>query len=129
MGFDTTFQEHESTITISYFRIANKNVFQYTKLFFYNLLVIFFGFLFSLLWGFIASILLFVITWIWNPVLKMNLLILGATVPIVTEPLKAFFTPLSDVSARIFRQIHVKANIDGKLLSPLSTTRDAGHMA
>lgn len=72
------------------------------------------------MWALLLSLVAFVVTWMYSPGLKMVLLVINSTLPIVTEPLKALFTPLIDVLARVFRQIKVDATLGGGLLAPLS---------
>ena len=107
--------------------MINGYIFKYTKMIFYNILVFIFGFLLSFVWGLILSIISFTVTWLWNPGLKSMLLVISATLPAVTEPLKALFTPLVDVQARVFRQIRVQAWLNGGLLSPI--TKREQHIA
>lgn len=73
-----------------------------------------------MVWGIILSFVSFTMSWLWNPSLKVFLLVVNSTLPAITEPLKALFTPLVDVSARVFRQIRVKASLDGGLMSPFA---------
>lgn len=122
MEFEACFKEHKSTRTYPKIYQVFGYVFKYTKFVTYHILVVIFGIFLAFLWAVILSIVSFVISWLWNPSLKAMLLVVGATLPAVTEPLKALFTPLVDVAARIFRQIHVKGSLDGKLLSPLAKT-------
>ena len=72
------------------------------------------------LWAFFSSFFLFLFTWVLNPILKLWLLIIGAALPFITEPLKAMHLPWVDAAARIFSKIHVKASLSGNLLSPLT---------
>lgn len=120
MDFTACFHEHKSTKTIPIVYKINGYIFKYTKLVFYNLLVILFGWASSIFWALQLAMLAFILTWIWRPVLKMVLIVVSSTLPAVTEPLKILFTPLVDVQARIFRQIRVKGWLNGELLNPLA---------
>ena len=83
-------------------------------------MIFFFGLPLIVLWALFSSFFLFLLTWVWNPSLKLWLLIIGAALPSVTEPLKGLCLPLVDVAARIFSKVHVKTSLNGNLLSPLS---------
>lgn len=115
LDFNACFFEHKSTSTITPVYKVYGYVFEYTKLIIYNILVFVLGVPFAVFWGIIFSLVSFILTWIWNPVLKLSLLLIGVTMPSVTEPLKALFGPLVDVQARIFRQIHINWKPSGKL--------------
>ena len=101
--------------------------FKYTKLVVYNILVLFFGLPFAILWAFIYGIIVFVLSWIWSPVLRLTLLAFNAVVPLCTEPFQAMFSPLVDVSARFFRQIRIKLSLDGGLVLPLHNVENRSH--
>ena len=122
LEFEAVFKEHKSTRTIPLVYKAYGYVFKFTKLILYNLFVIIFGIPLAILWGLQLSLIVFVVTWIYHPGLKIVLLVVNATLPIVTEPLRALFTPLVDVLARVFRQIRVNTTVNGDLLTPLSKT-------
>ena len=124
LEFDSCFHEHKSTRTIPIVYKINGYIFKYTKLFFYNFLVILFGFFLSFLWAIVLGITSFVLAWIWNPGLKALIIVVSTTLPAVTEPLKALFTPLVDVQARVFRQIRVQGWLNGGLLNPLLKKQD-----
>jgi len=104
-------------------------VFKYTKLVVYNIFVIAFGFLFAFLFAFLYGLTSFILSWIWSPSLRLTLLTVNAVLPVVTEPLRALFLPLVDVSARIFRQIRIKTTLDGGLLLPLHKVETRPHEA
>ena len=74
----------------------------------------------SFLWAMILGILSFVLTWMWRPGLMAVILVVNTTLPAVTEPLKALFTPLVDMQARIFRQIRVQGWLNGGLFDSLA---------
>ena len=129
LEFDKCFQEHKSTYTIPLVYKVIGYVFKYTKLVVYNIFVIIFGFLFAFLWALIYGIVVFVLSWIWSPALRLTLLTVNAILPAVTEPLRALFMPLVDVSARFFRQIRIKLSLDGGLVLPLHKLEDHSHYA
>ena len=104
-------------------------VFKYTKLVVYNIFVVIFGFLFAFFWAFIYGIIVFILSWIWSPALRLILLMINAILPLVTEPLRALFSPLVDVAARFFRQIRIKLSLDGGLVLPLHNVENHSHHA
>ena len=97
----------------------NGYIFKYTKLFVYNFLVVLLGFFLSFLLAIVLGVASFVLAWMWNPGLKALMMALGAILPVITEPMKVFLTPLVDVQARVFRQIRVQGWLNGGLLNPL----------
>ncbi|XP_019857380.1 PREDICTED: uncharacterized protein LOC109585694 [Amphimedon queenslandica] len=113
LDFKTVFYEHQSTPTIPQVYAIYNKVFHFTKAIVYNGLVLIFGIFITLVWAFLASILAFVTTWVWWPIMRSALFVSGATIPAVVEPMKAFLTPLADVHARIFRQIRINATFNG----------------
>ena len=88
-------------------------VYKYTKLITYHVFVILFGMVFAILFAFINGLISFIHVWIYGPALKITLLWVYAFTPLITVPLRAIFTPIVDVSARIFRQIRIQANLTG----------------
>ena len=70
------------------------------------------AFLFAILNG----ITVFVVVWLWGPILKLIVLWVYAVAPAFTAPVQALLGPLADVIARIFRQIRIRARIDGSLM-------------
>ena len=100
-------------------------MFKYTKLIVYNFFVILLGIFLAFIWAVIYGFIIFYITYIWSPVLRLALLLINTALPLATEPLRALLTPLADVAARLFRQIRIKAQLNGGLLSPLAHERTA----
>ena len=94
-------------------------MYKYTKLFVYYFFVLVIGLFLVFIWAVMNGIVVFFHVWIWGPTLKFILLVTYAVMPLVTEPLRALFTPLVDVQARIFRQIRVQANLSGPLAEKL----------
>ena len=95
-------------------------MFKYTKLVVYNFFVILLGIFLAFIWAIVYGIIMFYITYVWSPSLRLALILINTALPLATEPLRAFLTPLADVAARIFRQIRIKAQLNGGLLSPLA---------
>ena len=100
-------------------------MFKYTKLVVYNFFVILLGIFMAFLWAVLYGFIMFYITYIWSPALRLILLLINTALPVITEPLRALLTPLADVAARMFRQIRIKAQLNGGLLSPLAQQRIA----
>ncbi len=113
LSFDECFHEHKSTKTYPVVYQFMGLVYQYTKLGVYHFFVLTLGLLLAFLWAIINGVMAFVHTWIYNPALKAILLWVYAITPLFTEPLRAIFKPLVDVSARIFRQIRISTNFSG----------------
>lgn len=113
LEFDACFHEHKSTKTWPPLHLVTGVMYKYTKLVVYNIFVILIGFIFAFIWAIINGINAFIHVWLWGPALKLTLLWIYAVTPLVTVPLRAICTPLFDVLARIFRQIHVQANLTG----------------
>ena len=113
MEFKTIFHEHKSTPTIPQVYDIYGRVFYYTKTILYNVLVLMFGIFFTVIFAMFWSLVAFAATWIWWPILRFFLFLIGTIAPIVNEPMKAFLTPLTDVHARIFRQIRINATLNG----------------
>ena len=95
-------------------------IYRYTKLIVYHLFVVLFGFIFIIFFAIINGITAFVHVWIYGPLAKFILLWMYAFMPLITEPLRAFLTPLVDVSARIFRKIRIQANVTGPFADALA---------
>ena len=74
------------------------------------------------LWALLNAIMVFILVWLYQPVLRVTVMWIYAVTPLVTVPLQAIFTPLVDIQGRIFRQIHIKAKLDGSFAKRL-----AGH--
>ena len=113
LEFDACFHEHKSTQTWPPLYEVSSMLYTYTKLGVYHFLVVLIGFILMFLWAIINGICSFIHVWVWGPALKLFLVVIFALAPLITEPLRAIFTPLVDVQARIFRQIRVHANLTG----------------
>ena len=74
----------------------------------------------SLIWAIISGIMVFILVWLYQPGLRLTIMWIYAITPLVTVPLQAIFTPLVDVAARIFRQIRIKAKLDGSFAERLA---------
>ena len=96
--------------------------YKYTKLVVYHIFVILIGIPMALLWALLNGIMVFILVWLYQPALRVTVMWIYAVTPLVTVPLQAIFTPLVDIQARIFRQIRIKANLDGSFAERL-----AGH--
>ena len=78
----------------------------------------------ALFWACLNGFMMFLFVWLYQPFLRLTIMWLYAFTPLVTVPLQAMLTPLVDVYARIFRQIRVKATLDGSFAERLAA---AGH--
>ena len=65
----------------------------------------------------------FYVNYVWSPSLRLALLLVASMLPLVTEPLRVLFSPLADAVARVFRQIRIKATLDGGLFDTVSDTQ------
>ena len=95
-------------------------VYKYTKLVIYHIFVILIGIPLAIIWAVINGIMVFILVWLYQPVLRMTVMWIYAVTPLVTVPLQAIYTPLVDAHARIFRQIRIKAKLDGSFAERLA---------
>ena len=115
LEFEACFHEHEKTKTVVQLHDVLGVVYKWIKLITYHLFVVLIGIPLMIIWAFVNGIMAFLYSWIWSPVLRLSIFWLAAILPLVTMPLVVIFKPLVDVSARIFRQIRIKANLNGQL--------------
>ena len=80
----------------------------------------------AIIWAIINGIMVFVLVWLYQPLLRLTIMWVYAFTPLVTVPLQAIFTPLVDVGARIFRQIRIKATLDGSFAESLAAAGRRG---
>ena len=113
LDFDHCFTEHKSTKTFSQLYKVVGIIYKYTKLAIYHIFVILIGVPMAIVWAIINGITVFVIVWLWGPAIKLTVLLVYAVAPAFTAPLQAILAPLADIIARIFRQIRIRAHIDG----------------
>ena len=113
LDFDHCFTEHKSTKTFSQLYKFVGIIYDYMKLAIYHIFVILIGIPMVFVWGIVNGITVFVIVWLWGPAIKLAVLLVYAVAPAFTAPLQAILAPLADVIARIFRQIRIRAHIDG----------------
>ena len=73
----------------------------------------------AILWAILNGLFVFIHVWIYLPIMKITVFWVYAFAPLVAAPIQAVFTPLVDVSARIFRQIRVKATLNGNIADKL----------
>ena len=95
-------------------------IYKYTKLTIYHIFVILIGIPMAILWAIINGIVVFTIVWLWGPAIKLVVLAVYAAAPAFTSPIQAVLAPLADVIARIFRQIRVRANINGSFIKNIN---------
>ena len=124
LDFDKCFHEHPSTKTFPELNLCLGLCYKYLKLITYHILVFFIGIPMARLWAFFNGSVRFFYVWIYQPCLRLYVMWSYAFTPLVTVPFQAMLTPLVDVYARIFRQIRVKATLDGSFAERLAA---AGH--
>ena len=90
-------------------------IYKYTKLVLYHIFVILIGIPLTIVWAISNGITVFVLVWVWGPLLRVTIVSVYAVAPLFTAPVRALFTPLVDMTARIFRQIHINSNVNGSL--------------
>ena len=88
-------------------------VYKYTKLTIYHIIVIFTGLPIAFMWGLVNGCTVYIMVWLYQPLLRVVVLCTYACAPIFTAPMQAGCTPIVDVLARICRQIRVKTNSGG----------------
>ena len=120
LEFNKCFHEHKSTKTFPELNLCLGLCYKYTKLVIYHIFVILIGVPMAILWAIINGIMVFVLVWLYQPALRLTIMWIYAATPLITVPLQAIFTPLVDVSARLFRQIRVKATLDGSFAERLA---------
>ena len=74
----------------------------------------------AVIWAVLNSIMVFLLVWLYQPLLRMIIMLSYALSPLVSVPLQAIYTPLIDAHARIFRQIRIKAKLDGSFAERLA---------
>lgn len=107
LDFKECFHEHESTKTIEMYYNVLGIIYKYVKLFTYHFFVFIFGFFLAIIFALLNGVMSFIHVWIFGPTVKVTLLWVYAIIPLAVAPLRAFFEPLVDIHARIFRQIRV----------------------
>ena len=101
---------------------ALDKVFTITKLMMYNLLVILIGFPTAFFWALGFASIAFFCTYILSPFIRMILIFVHVIMPLATETTRSLLYPLGDAIGRIFRQIQIKASLDGGLNIQKNTT-------
>ena len=115
LEFEACFHEHKKTKTIRPVHNVLGVTYKWIKLITYHSFVFIIGIPLMIVWAFVNGIMAFIYSWIWSPALRLSIFWLAAALPLVTMPLVVIFKPLVDVSARMFRQIQIKANLNGQL--------------
>ncbi|KAL5476229.1 hypothetical protein EMCRGX_G026146 [Ephydatia muelleri] len=115
LDFEDCFREHKSTKLVDPIYKVYGITYKYIKLAVYHLLVLVFGIPIAIIWALINAIIAFTCTWLWSPVLKIVVLLIYGISPLVTETVRAFMSPLVDMSARILRQIRLHVTTGDKL--------------
>ena len=115
LEFDVCFHEHQKT---KIFGLAHKVlgiVYKWIKIITYHVFAFVIGVPLMIIWALFSGITAFVYSWIWSPVLRVAIFWLAALLPLITVPIVIMYRPLVDVTARVFRQIQIKANLNGQL--------------
>ena len=120
LEFDKCFHEHKSTKTFRQLNVCLGVTYKYTKLVIYHIFVILIGVPMAILWAILNGLMVFILVWLYQPVLRVTVMWIYALTPLFTVPIQAILTPLVDVSARIFRQIRIKANLEGSFADRLA---------
>ena len=95
-------------------------MFLYARAFLYNVFVVTLGIIFTFIWAVLMGFFTFYVNFVWSPSLRLALLLVASMLPLVTQPLRILLSPLADAIARVFRQIRIKATLDGGLFDPAS---------
>ena len=93
--------------------------YDYTKLVVYHIFVLLLGIMFACLFAIFNGILNFSLVWVFGPLVKMLIVLAYSLAPAVTGPYSAVMGPMVDISARFFRQIRIKTNLDVKGLEKI----------
>ena len=115
LEYDACFHEHKKSKTIRQVHDVLEFIYKWIKLITYHFFVFLIGIPLMIVWAFLNGIMAFIYSWIWSPVLRLSIFWLAAAMPLVTMPLVAIFKPLADVIGRMFRQIRIKADLNGQL--------------
>lgn len=115
LEFAACFHEHQKTKIFGMAHKVLEIVYKWIKLITYHVLAFAIGVPLMIVWAFLGGIFAFIYSWIWSPILRVLIFILAAVLPVATMPLVLLCRPLVDVSARMFRQIQIKANLNGQL--------------
>ena len=121
LDFDKCFYEHRSTKTVKELNTCLNFTYKHIKLIVYVILVVFLGIPFVILYAIFNAFAVFFVVWMYQPLLRVLVMLTYAFAPLVTVPLQAVFTPLVDVNARLFRQIRIKANLGGTFAERFQT--------
>ena len=119
LDFDKCFYEYDSTKTLPELMAIVGVIYKYVKLVVYHGFVIVVGIPMALMWAILNGFMVFCLVWLYQPLLRIMIMLIYALAPWATVPLQAFYTPLIDAHARIFRQIRVKATLDGSFAERL----------
>ena len=120
LDFNKCFYEHKSTKSFDQLNVCLGITYQFTKLVTYHIFVFLLGIPMLIFWALFNAVVVFILVWIYQPGLRVMIMVTYAWMPLVTVPLQAMLTPLVDASARIFRQIRIKANLEGSFAERLA---------
>lgn len=115
LKFENLFEEDNDT---KIFRVLFKYlglVYKFFKLVLYHVFVIFLGIPLAVMWGVVNGIVIFVLVWIWAPLLRLTIVSIHAVTPAVTVPIQALLAPLVDAIGRVFRQIRIRGDLSESL--------------
>lgn len=120
LEFRECFKEHKSAQTHPHLKKFTEVMYKYTLIIVYHFFVVLFGVVSAFLFAIINAVMAFIHVWIYGPLLKLSILWVYATAPLVVAPIRAMYRPLVDASARVFRQIRVDGNLHGSYAERLA---------
>ena len=113
MEFEDCFEEHNKTKTFTVLYQVLSLIYKYTKLVLYHFFVIILGIPLMFVWAIINGIMIFVLVWIWGPVLRLMVVTIYSVAPAYYVPVQAVLSPIVDVFARLFRQCVFRIKLNG----------------
>ena len=115
LDFETFLKEDKDTQTFEPIYKTIKYLYLITKSIVYHFFVIMVGIVMSLVWGILNGILIFVLVWLWAPVVRMLVVMVYASAPLISVPMHAYIAPFFDAVARSFSQIRTQVTLGGRL--------------
>ena len=113
LHFENLFEEDNDTKIFRELFKCLGLVYKFFKLVLYHVFVIFLGIPLAMLWGVINGVVIFVLVWLWTPLLRLVIVTVHAVTPVATVPIQAVLAPLFDAIGRIFGHIRVRADLKG----------------
>ena len=113
LTFENLFKEDNDTKIFRELFKCLGLAYKFFKLCLYHIFVIVLGIPLAVIWGIINGIAIFLLVWVWAPLLRLTVVSVYAVTPAVTVPIQAILAPLFDAIGRVFRQIRVRGDISG----------------